>query len=205
MRGFTRRRFRFIWRYLQGDVPWDSGIVPPEIVAWIETAESNGLSPGRALDLGCGTGTTSIFLAGRGWDVVGIDFAPNAIHQARRKAQAARLTGSATFHSADVSRLDFLNGVFDLAIDVGCLHGLDADQRSRYAAHLARLTRPGATYLLYAFQPRIRRGRQAGIDPQGVETLFAPAFTVLDVTLGEEVTTPVPSGWYTLRRTEAPA
>ena len=81
---FTRRRLRFIWRYLRGDMPWDSGIVPPEIVAWVT---AHGSEPGRAVDFGCGTGTTSVYLASLGWDVVGVDFAPNAITRARTRAR----------------------------------------------------------------------------------------------------------------------
>jgi SAM-dependent methyltransferase len=205
MHTFTQRRLRFMWRYLRGDVPWDSGIVPPEIRAWVEAMESDLIPPTRALDLGCGTGTTSIYLAAHGWSVVGVDFAPNAIWQAQRKArrEARRgtLMGSAIFHGADVSRLDFLPGdpPFDLLVDVGCLHGLDSEQRTRYAAHLTRLSRPGTEYLLYAFYPRRRGSGMVGIDPDGVRVLF-PAFELIDHVVGEEVTKPVASAWSTLRR-----
>lgn len=198
-----RRRWHFVWRYLRGDAPWDSGIVPPEVVAWVEAAQRAGQPPGRALDLGCGTGTTSIYLADRGWEVVGVDFAPNAIWRARRKAQQAGVARRATFLSADVAHPAFLRDAepFDLLIDVGCLHGLTPEQRQHYAAHLARLSKPGATYLLYAFMPRLGRdGRAMGIDRAGLETLFGAAFALVDYVPGQEVTTPVPSAWYTLRR-----
>jgi SAM-dependent methyltransferase len=204
-----QRRLRFIWRYLRGDAPWDSGIVPPEIVAWIETGEASGATPGRALDLGCGTGTTSIYLAAHGWDVAGVDFAPNAIRRARRAARQRNLPGTAQFLSADVSRPDLLDHApaFDLVVDVGCLHGLNAAQRSGYAANVTRLTRPGAAFLLYAFMPALSRDgrRQIGIDVDGLRTLFGAAFDVVDCTVGEEVTVPRPSAWYTLRRTESPS
>jgi SAM-dependent methyltransferase len=196
-----------MWRYLRGDAPWDSGVVPPEIVAWVESAEANDIRPGRALDIGCGTGTTSIYLASHGWDAVGVDFAPNAIRRAWRKAQRP-LAGTARFHTADVSRPDFLANVepFDLLVDVGCLHGLGAAQRSGYAANVTRLARPGATFLLYAFMPGLSRDgrRQTGIDADGLRALFGPAFDLADYTIGEEVTMPRPSAWYTLRRTEQP-
>ena len=202
---FTRRRLRFIWRYLRGDVPWDSGIVPPEITAWVEAHAAAGAAPGRVLDIGCGTGTTTLYLAGRGWTAVGVDFVPNAIWRARWKARRSS-AGPVAFRVADVTQPGFLTGEppFDLAIDVGCLHGLTTEQRQTYAAHLIRLTRPSATYLLYAFMPRPSRNgtRQVGIDRAGLEALLGPAFDVIDVTLGEEVTTPVPSGWYTLRRVD---
>jgi len=194
-----RRRLRFVWRYERGDAPWDSGVVPPEIVAWVERADR----PGRALDLGCGTGTTSLYLAERGWDVTGVDFAPNAIWRARRKAARRALTGRAHFLAADVSRPDLLRDAppCDLLIDVGCLHGLLPERRASYAANVARLSAPGASYLLYAFMPHLSaRGEQRGLTPDDVRALFAPAFTVVETAVGVEATHPRPSAWYTLRR-----
>ncbi len=194
------RRFRFMWNYLRGYTPWESGIVPPEIIAWIESAESEGIGPGRALDLGCGTGTTSLYLAARGWEVAGVDFANNAIWQARKRAREQQLDHRAHFYTGNVTRLEFLPGdpPFDLVIDIGCLHSLTEGERSTYAENLARLTRPGAAFLLYSFMPRAD-GR--GIDATGLEDLFHPAFDLVDMTLGQDSANPKPSGWYTLRRT----
>lgn len=202
-----RTRFRSTWRYLRGRTPWDSGIVPPEVTAWVAAHEATGRLPGRALDLGCGTGTTSLYLAARGWDVTGIDFAPNAIRRAKRKAARASLAGQVAFHTADVTRLDFLPDdlAAGLAVDIGCLHALDEPRRTAYAAHLVRLTCPGAAYLLYAFQPRVTdRGQRMGIDRAGVEALFGGAFELTSYVPGIEATTPHPSAWYTLRRVAAP-
>ncbi|NDJ77326.1 MAG: class I SAM-dependent methyltransferase [Chloroflexi bacterium] len=199
------RRFRFTWRYLRGHTPWDSGIVPPEVVAWVDTHPTKHAEPGRALDVGCGTGTTSLFLAEHGWEVVGVDFAPNAVWRARRKARRAGLTDRVTFHSADVSRLGFLTAKrpFDLLIDIGCLHGVPHAKRPDYAAHLARLARPGATFLLYAWEPFTRdNGMRMGIDRDGLHDLVGPAFTIADYTPGREVTVDVGSAWYTLQRTD---
>jgi len=202
---FDRRRLSFLWRYLRRNTPWDSGLVPPEVIDWIEAAESETLSPGRALDLGCGTGTTAIYLAQHEWDVVGVDFALPAIWQARRRAQTHHLASRARFFRGDVSRLDFLpdDPPFDLAIDIGCLHGLSASEREGYAAHLARLLMPGASYLLYALLPRGGDG-SFGVDASGLATLFGGRFELTGEQRGIEVTTPLPSAWYTLRRTDAP-
>ena len=202
-----RSQLRFTWRYLCGDAPWDHGTVPPEIAAWVAAREAAGDPPARALDLGCGTGTSSLFLAAHGWNVTGIDFAPNAIPSARRKANRATLPGQITFRTGDVSRLDFLPAQppFDLAVDVGCLHVVAPDQRLGYAAHLKRLMRPGATILLYAFMPHIgRSGRPAGIDPAEIEALFGLDFEIVAHVPGQDTARVRPSAWYTLRRVDRP-
>ena len=53
--------------------------------------EGGRVPPGRALDLGCGTGTNVIYLKQHGFDAVGVDWSARAIDRARKKAQAAKL------------------------------------------------------------------------------------------------------------------
>ncbi len=188
-------RLHFWWRYWRGSTPWDTGVAPPEIVALADR-----LAPGKALDLGCGTGASSIHLAQRGWQVTGIDFIPAAVHKAQQKARDAHL--SIDFRVGDVSRLDTLNlpGPFDLAVDVGCLHSLTPVQQQGYAESLAKLMRPGATYALYAFAPRDLNGRRVGLTPDDVAQLFAPAFTVESVVMGQDIGRGSASAWYELTR-----
>ncbi len=128
----ARRTWRFQWRYLRGDTPWDTNVTPPEVVAFMARTP-----PGRALDLGCGTGTNAVALALRGWRVTGVDFAPRAVAMARRKAAAAGV--DAAFHTADVADLGFLPGGFDYALDIGCLFTLAPADRRPYAEGLGRL------------------------------------------------------------------
>ena len=49
------------------------------------------LRPGRAIDIGCGTGTNCKYLLDHGWDVTGVDFVPRALAVAKRKAPGAKL------------------------------------------------------------------------------------------------------------------
>ena len=63
------RRRMFVQRYDAQDVPWDTGITPPEIVRVVQE-----LAPGSALNLGCGTGTNVRYLLEHGWQADGIDF-----------------------------------------------------------------------------------------------------------------------------------
>jgi SAM-dependent methyltransferase len=179
--------------YLLARTPWDTQVTPPEVVALIEGGE---LRPGRALDLGCGTGTNSIYLARRGWDVVGVDFSTLAVRRARRKAREAGV--ACRFHRADVTNLSFLRGPFDLVLDIGCLHGLPREAWGRYAGDLARLVRAGGLYMLYAFLPRPGRATR-GIAPGEVRDLLAPAFTLEGQEGGDDPTGPQ-SVWYWMRK-----
>lgn len=184
--------------YLLGQAPWDTNITPPEIVALIET---EGLPAGRALDLGCGTGTNAIYLAQRGWQVTGIDFVSSAIRQARRKARRAGVSGQVNFLADSVARLGELDlPTVDLAVDIGCLHSLSPEQRVAYAEGLSAVTRPGATYMLYAFRPRESGGGQIGLTADDVRQLFAPGFRVVHVDHGEDPAAESASAWYRLER-----
>ena len=187
-------RVRFWWRYFRGRIPWDTGQTPPEIVALAEQ-----LPPGRALDLGCGTGTSARYLAERGWQVTGIDFIPAPIQRARKLAKAANL--SIDFRVGDVTRLDGVTGPFDLAFDIGCFHAIPVGQRQAYADTLARRTRPGATFAMYAFHPRGPGSRPTGVSPDDVSRIFGSYFSVERVVEGYDTARGATSAWYWLRRT----
>jgi SAM-dependent methyltransferase len=152
--------------------------------------------PGKALDLGCGTGTNSITLARHGWRVTGVDFIPQAILTAR--AKAARSGYAIDFLVASVTDLSALSGPFDYALDIGCLHSLKADDRMRYAVNLSRLLRPQAWCMLYAWLPRPREGGVAGISADEVESLLRADFSLVRTAMGEEHGNP--SAWYWFQR-----
>ena len=145
------RRLRFYLWYL-GRPPWDSGVSPPELIAYLD-----GRAPGRAIDLGCGTGTNVRTLALRGWRALGVDFAPNAIRSARRKIRDAGL--EAELLVADVTKLPGISGPFEFALDLGCFHGLSDAEQISYLDRLQAILAPGGHWMLYA---RIRSGSDTG-------------------------------------------
>jgi len=124
--------------------PWDTGISPPELLGFIQSHP-----PGRALDLGCGTGTNVITLAQHGWQAVGVDFIPRSIHTARRKAMLAGV--DAYFQVDTVTNLASLYNPYDLILDIGCYHSLSAASRKAYRSNIDRLLSPGGTLLIYGF------------------------------------------------------
>ena len=136
------RRLTFsLWYYFKP--PWDSGISPPELLDFIENHPA-----GNAIDIGCGTGTNVITLAKAGWQVTGVDFAPRAIELAKRKTK--RVGIQAELHVRDVTKLEGISGPFDLALDMGCFHGL-GDRKADYLAELNRILAPGGHWLMYGF------------------------------------------------------
>jgi SAM-dependent methyltransferase len=195
------RRLFFSLFYRVGRPPWDTGVTPPEVIEAIEGP--NALPPGHALDIGCGSGTNSIYLARLGWSVTGVDFAARAIARAREKAHLARpLRGSARFIRMDVTHLDRLQleAPCSFLLDIGCLHSLPPSDRPAYAAGVARHAASGALLLLYAWERGAGPTRRLGITPEDVGSLFAGAFAVQRVEQGTD--RGMPSAWYWLRRIE---
>lgn len=182
-----RNWWSFQWRYLRKRTPWDTQITPPEVMAFLSAAE-----PGRALDLGCGTGTNAIALSRNGWRVTGIDFAAQAILKARRKS--ARKGMEIDFRVGDVTDLKGLGNPFDYVLDIGCLHSLNAEQQIRYARGFEGLMRPGGTFMLYAWLPRLWQGKRRGISAEAIRGLFEPTLRHHRTVVGEE--SGGPSAWY---------
>ena len=139
---FFRRIFFQIF-YLRKP-PWDTGVTPPELMAFIQENP-----PGRALDLGCGTGTNALTLARNGWQVTGVDFVARAIKTAQDKARQGRL--QIDFHVGDVIRLENVSGPFDLILDIGCFHALSDQGKAAYVGNLRQLLAPEGTFLMYAY------------------------------------------------------
>jgi cyclopropane fatty-acyl-phospholipid synthase-like methyltransferase len=133
----------FAIKYL-GKPRWDTGISPPELLAFLK-----GAPPGRALDIGCGTGTNVITMARCGWDVTGLDFVGRAVNQAKDKIRAAGV--QAEIRQVDVCKPLDLPGKYDFLLDLGCFHVIPLAVRDGYIANVKRWIAPGGTYLMYGF------------------------------------------------------
>jgi len=133
-------RDRFWNRRYETTPSWELGTADPVLV---RTLDHRGVAgPGRALDVGCGTGDNAIELARRGFEVTAIDLAERPLVQAREKAHAAGLPVG--LRRADITRFDD-QAPFDLIVDRGLLMSLFGERTRRsYASALTRLTADGS-------------------------------------------------------------
>jgi 2-polyprenyl-3-methyl-5-hydroxy-6-metoxy-1,4-benzoquinol methylase len=141
-------------RYKTGDTPWETGHPSSELVRVVAEA---AIQPGRALEVGCGTGTNAVWLSQQGFNVTALDLSALAIDRARQRADAAGVRVS--FLVADVLEPSTnLAGPFDFFFDRGCYHVVRRVDVTPYLATLDRLTHPGTIGLVLtgnAHEPRV--------------------------------------------------
>jgi SAM-dependent methyltransferase len=133
---------------------WDKG-AGPELLDLLGSGRLSpaALTPGRAVDLGCGTGANAIALAQRGFSVVGVDFSSVAIERARKAAAEAGVPDLARFVVGDITSdaIEGADGPFDLVVSYNTLQDLRGKRRLAAARTVAQLTRPGGQVLLWCY------------------------------------------------------
>lgn len=187
-------RWRMELRYLLGNTPWDSGVSPPELLAILAD-----LPPGRALDVGCGTGTNLVCFAEHGWEPWGVDISQIAVWRAR--ARVARRGFSAQIQRGDISLRLIFPQTFDMVLDLGCSHGLRGESRAAYAENLLRWLSPGGTLLVYSFYRPEDESDGGWLSLDDVVSTFSPAFGVKSLQKGDFHGRA--SAWLTLERQPA--
>ena len=131
-------------------IPWCMES-PPELL--VELIRNGTIRPCRAVDLGCGTGCYTIYLAQNGFEATGIDLAPTAIEIA--KANATKKGVACRFITADVlGDLSEMSGAFDFAFDWELLHHIFPEERERYFSNVHDILAPGGKYLTVSFSER---------------------------------------------------
>lgn len=173
------RRLFFELRYLLNDTPWDTGISPPELIDYLRTHP-----PGRALDLGCGTGTNAMTMGGFGWTVLGIDISSLAIFLARRKARDS--SAHVKFMRADITKGAIQAEPFDLVLDIGCFHALPAEKKEAYFQRLVDLTQIGSDFLLYTWLKMQPEDPDIAPTEAALRERLTPFFELLDLTHGSD-------------------
>lgn len=127
-------------RYAEREQIW-SGRVNP----WLAEVAS-ALPLGRALDLGCGEGADVLWLAEKGWQVVGVDISDTALARATAEADRRGVADRVNFRQMNLSD-DFPDGMFDL-VSAQFLQSLVRLDRENIFTAAARAVAPGGTLLI---------------------------------------------------------
>jgi SAM-dependent methyltransferase len=150
---------------------WDDRYSGDELV-WTSTpnqflvAEAVGLRPGRAVDLACGEGRNSIWLAEQGWEVTGIDFSPVGLAKATRFADlwGVKVTWTEAYIEDWVPPRDGFDLVAMLYLQ------LPQPARSRAISSAASAVAPGGTLVIVAHDLENLTGGYGG--PQDPDVLY---------------------------------
>jgi SAM-dependent methyltransferase len=177
-------------RYGEGELLW--GVQPNRFVA----AELSAIKPGRALDVACGEGRNAIWLAGRGWQVTGVDFSATGLERAARLASDAGVTDRVDFQLLDVVSDSLPAASFD-AVIVAYLQ-LPEGPRRAALRNSATAVAPAGTLLVVGHDTTNLAAGTGG--PQDAAVLFSPDDVVADlaslaglvVEKAERVRRPVP-------------
>ncbi len=172
--------YEVIYKYFKA--PWESG--PREEL--VKLIKSKRITPCRAIDLGCGTGSNAIFLAEHGFDVTGVDFSSTAIEKARTKAKTVGVT--VNFIVDNFTILQHVTGPFDFLLDCGAFDDLNPKDRKKYIQNILPLTQKNSQFLLWCFEWKLRWWERfflwlfpfvsIAFEPGEVETYFGKHFEI---------------------------
>jgi SAM-dependent methyltransferase len=154
----------------------------------VDLVESGRVPPGSAIDLGCGTGADTVFLAEHGFAAVGVDISPVALAKARVRAAAAGCRPR--FLEGDLLDLPGeVAGPFDLIFDGGTLDDFPPSRRRELARVITGLAHPGSVFVMWCFYaadrdlPRLSlsgasRWGAPAIEPGEEHELFGEHWTI---------------------------
>ncbi|MCX5682189.1 MAG: class I SAM-dependent methyltransferase, partial [Planctomycetota bacterium] len=111
--------------------------------------------PGRALDIGCGTGQFAARLSNRGWEVFGLDLCEPMVRQARVNATGTR--GAVSVTVGDSEHLPFATRSLDVVTCANSFHHYP--HQAKVIAEMRRVLRPGGRLLLLDGWPDQFMGR----------------------------------------------
>ncbi|HKA06399.1 MAG TPA: class I SAM-dependent methyltransferase [Gemmataceae bacterium] len=158
---------RGLWDYVSSERvarEYDSELAgSPLLEIDLRFAERHFSTPGRLIDLGCGTGRLLIHFARRGFSCLGVDLSEAMLNVAQEKAKEAGVvieTLKANLVELDAMPSASFNYAACFFSTLGMIRG--ADNRRQFLHHVRRILKPGGVFVLHAHNDRYRFGRGLG-------------------------------------------
>jgi SAM-dependent methyltransferase len=188
--------------YASGHLPWDTGVPDPMLTAFVTAGR---VPPARTLEVGAGTGTNAIWLAERGFDVLGIDVSPLAVEAARAKLAGG--TARCRFETRDFLSERVGDGPFGFVFDRGCFHVFDEPaEQAAFAARVAEVLAPNGTWLslLGSTEGLPREFGPPRRSARDIAAAIEPVLEIVELAAAEFTDGPAPwSAWVCLSRRRA--
>jgi SAM-dependent methyltransferase len=169
--------------YAVGFTPWEQSAKADagRMEEFFRREESERGGPGKALDIGCGTGMHTLALARSGWDVTGVDLIDGALNKACKRLANGHTSAKIVKADATTLPLEVVGVGFDFVLDLGCFHGLRAQDRAAMARAVTARAKPDATLLMFAFARSVGpKFMPAGATQTQIEEAYAD-WQVVDV------------------------
>lgn len=176
---------------------WTAGTANPELVNLVY---ENKIKPNsKILEIGCGLGTESVFLAIRGMDVTAIDIAESALSTAKKFSDAYEV--NVNWKVADILSVQ-LDEKYDVITDQGCFHHLTDDERAKYVKQISKFLKDDGMFILRCFSDKIEPGNQPRrITSNELLGTFYPTFKLEHLEHVLSFSTPTrksPLGWFSI-------
>lgn len=172
-----RLLYDLIYRFFPVD--WVFGPTS-QIEQYVDLAIDGRIKPGSAITLGCGVGRETIYLAKKGFNVIGLDFSPTAIQKARAKAKEEGV--EVEFIVDDLTNLQHTLGTYDLVMDFGAFNDLSQGARDLYMKNVLPMIKPGDHYIMFSFDKMLH--------PDEVTQRFSDNFIIEVLHTGPEIRFP---------------
>lgn len=164
--------------YEKKSTPWDVGLPEDELVKLVQ---SKVIQPCTVLELGCGYGNDSIFLAKNGFQVTAIDISKIAIAEAKRRATKAKV--KIQFLVEDASQLNSLESPFQLIYDRACFHFIPQNKRRGYLISLDRLLEKDGLFILIVSSDQEKVKGPYQFSREDIQYLFGKIFEIVEIKL----------------------
>ncbi len=176
-------------RYDENDLPWDSGM-PDTALINLVTSWPN--TPGKVLDIGCGTGTNAVWLAEQGAEVTGLDISTSAIALAEQRR--AEHGVNCRLMAEDFLTCSLEPDSFDLIFDRGCFHCISEENQRRYVEKAATCLQPdGLWFSLIGNKDQENNGEgPPRMTAAEICSLVEPAFEILSLKSALQISNKLP-------------